>query len=77
MLDPTQQTLGAMIRRDIAPEHVVAHAQSLEAAVDELKAQCQGGKIIGVFTKDQTMRYFLVFKREAIVRGYCNQVKAG
>lgn len=33
---PIANAIGAMIRRDIAPEHIVAHAQALESHLDEL-----------------------------------------
>ncbi|WP_392339661.1 hypothetical protein [Moritella marina] len=46
-----------------------------DRAVDNLKTQCVGGKISGVFTKHQTTSYLLVFKREVIVSGYCSLPK--
>lgn len=46
-----------------------------DRAVDNLKEQCVGGKISGVFTKHQTTSYLLVFKREVIVSGYCSLPK--
>lgn len=42
-------------------------------AVNQLREQCQGGKLQGVLTKYQTTAYFLVFKREVIASGYCNK----
>ena len=45
-------------------------------AVTELKQQCVGGKISGVYTKHQTTSYVLIFKREVIVSGYCDLPKA-
>lgn len=46
-----------------------------DSAVANLKAQCVGGKISGVYTKHQTTSYVLVFKREVIVSGYCDLPK--
>jgi len=46
-----------------------------DRAVDNLKEQCVGGKISGVYTKHQTTSYLLVFKREVIVSGYCDLPK--
>ncbi|MFT5881363.1 MAG: hypothetical protein ACI86X_002503 [Moritella sp.] len=48
----------------------------VDAAVTKLKGQCEGGKITGVYTKHQTTGYVLLFKREVIVSGYCNQPEA-
>lgn len=47
-----------------------------DSAVDNLKSQCVGGKISGIYTKHQTTSYLLVFKREVIVSGYCDLPKA-
>ena len=45
----------------------------VEEAILELKSQCIGGKVEGILTKHQTTAYFLVFKREVIATGYCQQ----
>jgi hypothetical protein len=42
---------------------------------DDLKDQCQGGKIQGILTKDEVTNYFLgfVMKRSVTATGYCNK----
>ncbi len=45
----------------------------VEEAINRLKIQCQGGKLTGILTKHQTTAYLLVFKREVIASGYCQQ----
>ena len=45
----------------------------VDVAIMELKRQCVGGKLTGILTKHQTTAYFLVFKREVIATGYCQQ----
>lgn len=45
----------------------------VDQAVDDLKAQCPGGKIEGVYTKHQTTAYVLFFKREIVATAYCNE----
>lgn len=37
----------------------------------ELKGKCQGGKIQGILTKDETFAYFILFKKEVTVTGFC------
>ena len=39
--------------------------------VNNLKQQCPNGVISGVFTKDETVSYLLVFKKNVVVTGYC------
>lgn len=45
----------------------------VDEAIMDLKSQCIGGKVEGILTKHQTTAYFLVFKREVIATGYCQQ----
>jgi len=40
--------------------------------VDDLKQQCPNGVISGILTKDETISYFLVFKKNVSATGYCN-----
>ena len=45
----------------------------IDVAIMDLKSQCIGGKLEGILTKHQSTAYFLVFKREVIATGYCQQ----
>ncbi len=40
---------------------------------DDLKAQCQGGVVSGILTKDETYNYFLglAITRQVTAKGYC------
>jgi len=38
---------------------------------DRLKAQCPHGQVTGIFTKYESVWYFLVQKREITATGYC------
>lgn len=38
---------------------------------ERLKAQCPGGKVVGMFTKYENTWYVLVADREVTVHGYC------
>lgn len=48
----------------------------VDEAINKLKSQCRNGKLSGVLTKHQTTAYVLVFKREVIANGYCDQAEA-
>lgn len=37
------------------------------------RAQCPGGVISGILTKDEVISYFLAHKRRVIATGFCNQ----
>jgi len=45
----------------------------VDEAVNDLRTQCQGGKLEGVLTKFQNTVYFLVVKREVIATAYCQK----
>ncbi len=42
---------------------------------DQLKDRCQGGKVQGILTKDETTDYFLalVMKRKVTATGFCSK----
>jgi hypothetical protein len=44
----------------------------IDPLVDDLKKQCPNGVISGILTKDETIAYFLVFKKHVVTTGYCN-----
>jgi len=43
----------------------------IDPIVNNLKQQCPNGIISGVFTKDETISYLLVFKKRVVVTGFC------
>lgn len=42
---------------------------------EDLKGKCQGGKVQGILTKDETTDYFLalVLKKKVTATGYCSK----
>ena len=40
-------------------------------AVDELKAQCEGGRVQGILTKYDDVYFFPIFVRRVNVSGFC------
>lgn len=44
----------------------------VDEIVEDLKRQCPKGVVSGILTKDETISYFLVFKRHVVATGYCN-----
>lgn len=40
--------------------------------VDNLKQKCPNGMVTGILTKDESIGYFLVFKHNVEVTGFCN-----
>ncbi|KZZ45130.1 MAG: hypothetical protein MK185_14145 [Saccharospirillaceae bacterium] len=45
----------------------------VDEAINDLRNQCQGGKLDGVLTKFQNTVYFLVVKREVVATAYCQK----
>ncbi len=45
----------------------------IDPLVSDLKAQCANGVISGLLTKDETINYFLAFKKHVVATGYCLQ----
>lgn len=39
--------------------------------VSDLKQKCPNGVVSGILTKDETISYFLVFKKHVVATGYC------
>ena len=46
-----------------------------DQAVNNLQEQCRHGQLTGIFTKYQITIYFLLFKREVVVSGYCQRAQ--
>lgn len=44
----------------------------IDPLVGDLKTQCPNGVISGILTKDETISYFLVFKKQVTATGFCN-----
>lgn len=44
----------------------------IDPLVEDLKQQCQNGVVSGILTKDETISYFLVFKKRVTATGFCN-----
>jgi hypothetical protein len=44
----------------------------IDPLVADLQSQCPNGVISGLLTKDETISYFLAFKKHVIATGYCN-----
>ena len=44
----------------------------IDPLIDDLKKQCPEGVISGILTKDETIAYFLVFKKRVVTTGYCS-----
>lgn len=46
---------------------------------DSLRKTCQGGKVTGILTKDETVNYFLglVMKRHVVAEGFCEKAGGG
>lgn len=44
----------------------------IDPLVEDLKKQCPNGVISGILTKDETISYFLVFKKHVSTTGFCN-----
>ena len=44
----------------------------IDPLVDQLKQQCPNGVVSGILTKDETIAYFIVFKKRVTATGFCN-----
>ncbi len=44
----------------------------IDPLVGDLKQKCPNGVISGILTKDETISYFLLFKKHVSATGYCN-----
>jgi hypothetical protein len=44
----------------------------IDPLVSDLKQKCPNGVISGILTKDETISYFLLFKKHVSATGYCN-----
>lgn len=44
----------------------------IDPLVSDLQQKCPNGVISGILTKDETISYFLVFKKRVVATGYCN-----
>lgn len=44
----------------------------VDPIVDNLKKKCPNGMVTGILTKDEFYNYFLVFKHNIEVTGFCN-----
>lgn len=44
----------------------------IDPLVSDLKRQCPDGVVSGILTKDETISYFLVFKKRVVATGFCN-----
>lgn len=44
----------------------------VDPLVESLKSQCPNGVVSGILTKDETISYFIVFKKQITATGYCN-----
>lgn len=48
----------------------------IDPLVGDLKQKCPNGVISGILTKDETISYFLLFKKHVTATGYCNSATA-
>lgn len=44
----------------------------IDPLVEDLKRQCPNGVVSGVLTKDETISYFLAFRKQVTATGFCN-----
>lgn len=45
--------------------------------VEDLKQQCPNGIVSGILTKDETISYFLVFRKVITATGFCSNETKG
>jgi len=48
----------------------------IDPLVSNLREQCPNGVISGILTKDETISYFLVFKKKVTASGFCSMAVA-
>lgn len=44
----------------------------IDPLVSELKDKCPNGVVSGILTKDETISYFLVFRKRVVATGFCS-----
>lgn len=49
----------------------------IDPLVTDLKEQCPNGVVSGILTKDETISYFLAFKKRVVATGFCSVSKSG
>lgn len=47
----------------------------IDPLIEQLKNKCPNGIVSGILTKDETIHYFLVFKKRVTATGFCNSSK--